>query len=177
MKLGWSHAVLYVQEEASMLAFYTRVLGFQVVDRGPLDHGAPDIIFLSQDADEHHQLAMVPVRRDSAPSNSVNHFAFRTDCFKDIQRLHEVLMDLDGISVAPLSHGNTLSIYFNEPEGNGLEVFWDTPWHVSQPQGKRWDISLDEGRALLWVQEQFGHEPGFCPREAYAQQRRLALER
>ena len=33
-----------------------------------------------------------------------------------------------------MSHGNTLSIYFNDPEGNGLEVFWDTPWHVAQPK-------------------------------------------
>ena len=78
---------------------------------------------------------------------------------------------MDGIRIAPLSHGNTLSIYFNDPEGNGVEVFWDTPWHVAQPQGKPWDISMDREQALAWVQDHFGQEPSFEPREAYYQRR------
>ena len=45
MQLTWSHAVIYVHDEAIMLDFYTRVLGFEVTDRGPLADNAPDIIF------------------------------------------------------------------------------------------------------------------------------------
>ena len=174
MKLSWSHAVLYVRDLDRMLDFYTKVLGFEVTDRGPIGPDAPEIIFLSQAADEHHQLAMLPVREDEQPSNSVNHFAFRVGGFADVKRLNDKLTGMDGINVGPLSHGNTLSIYFNDPEDNGIEVFWDTPWHVPQPQGKPWDTSLDEAGALAWVEANFGTEPGFEPREAYYGRRRQA---
>lgn len=174
MKLEWSHAVLYVQDLKKMLDFYTNVLGFEVTDRGPLAPNAPEIVFLSQDADEHHQIAMIPVREDDKPSNSVNHFAFRVERFEDVTSLNGKLADIGGIKVGPLSHGNTLSIYFNDPEGNGLEVFWDTPWHVRQPQGKPWDTSLTKAQALAWAEDTFKDEPGFEPREAYYARRREA---
>lgn len=172
MTMTWSHAVLYVRDLEKMLDFYTNVLGFEVTDRGPLGPGAPDIVFLSQNADEHHQLAMITSRKDDAPSNSVNHFAFRVGHFDDVTGLNAQLSGMDGIKVGPLSHGNTLSIYFNDPEGNGIEVFWDTPWHVAQPQGKPWDTGLSEAEALAWVKETFGSEPTFEPREDYYARRR-----
>jgi catechol-2,3-dioxygenase len=175
MKLSWSHAVLYVRDLDKMLKFYTDVLGFEVTDRGPIAPDAPDIVFLSQDADEHHQIAMLPVRKDEATrSNSVNHFAFRVENFTDVTELNKKLAGMDGINVGPLSHGNTLSIYFNDPEGNGLEVFWDTPWHVAQPQGQPWDTALDEAQALAWVEKNFGDQPSFEPREAYYARRRAS---
>ena len=68
MLLTWSHAVMYVRHEAVMLDFYTRVLGFEITDRGPSEQG-PDIIFLSQNPEEHHQLAMLPVRQ--VPSHPI----------------------------------------------------------------------------------------------------------
>jgi catechol 2,3-dioxygenase len=40
------------------------------------------------------------------------------------------------------THGNAISIYFRDPEGNRLEVFWDTPWHCEQPL--REPIDLDQ---------------------------------
>lgn len=172
MKLRWSHAVLNVRDQDRMLDFYTNVLGFTVTDRGPIADGAPEIIFMSQDPDEHHQLAMVQFRKDEDPANSLNHFAFRVESFDDVKNLHKKLDEMDGINVGPLSHGNTLSIYFNDPEGNGIEVFWDTPWHVAQPQGKPWDISMNEQEALQWVEDSFHDEAGFGPREDYYEKRR-----
>ena len=52
----------------------------------------------------------------------------------------------------------TLSIYFNDPERNGIEVFWDTPWHVAQPQGKVWDTELDEAALLAAKHKLYGRE-------------------
>ena len=171
MTLSWSHAVLHVRDLDTMLRFYSEVLGFAVTDRGPIADNAPDIVFLSQDPNEHHQLAMVEIRKDEDPSNSLNHLAFRTPEFANIRALHDRLSAIDGINVGPLSHGNTLSIYFNDPEGNGIEIFWDTPWHVAQPQGKPWDVNLDEPEALAWVEENFSHEATFEPREHFYQRR------
>lgn len=173
MRLTWSHAVLYVRDQQKMLEFYTNVLGFKITDRGPLGENAPEIVFLSNDPGEHHQVAMIQTRQDEAPSNSVNHFAFRVENFEDVSSLNEKLCGLEGIKIMPLSHGNTLSIYFNDPEGNGIEVFWDTPWHVRQPQGKPWDASLSKADALRWVEENFRGEQGFEPRDDYYRNRHL----
>ena len=166
MKLSWSHAVLYVKDQEKMLDFYTNTLGFNISDRGPLAENAPEIVFMSQDPEEHHQIAMIQTRTDEAPSNSVNHFAFRTESFDNVKALNGKLTAMDGIKIMPLSHGNTLSIYFNDPEGNGIEVFWDTPWHIAQPQGKPWDTNLNEEEALAWIEENFGDDPSFVRWEA-----------
>ncbi len=165
MKLSWSHAVLNVRDLDSMLNFYTGVLGFTISDRGPLGEGAPDIVFMSNDPQEHHQVAMVPMRDGETNGNPLNHLAFRIESFDDLKALHDELDAIADMKILPLSHGNTLSLYFNDPEGNGLEVFWDTPWHVAQPQGKVWDTSLDRDAALGWVEENFSEEPSFASRE------------
>ena len=173
---GIDHFNIRTRDLDRLVEFYTNVLGFEVTDRGPIAEGGPEIIFMSQAPDEHHQLAMVTTRTDEGPSNSVNHFAFRVDSFTDVKNLNATLSTMDGINVGPLSHGNTLSIYFNDPEGNGIEVFWDTPWHVAQPQGKPWDTSMDEAGALAWVEDEFGHEDTFGPREVYYDRRRKELD-
>ena len=167
MALTWSHAAVNVRNMNTMLDFYSNVLGFAVTDRGPLGKGPTEIVFLSQSPDEHHQIAMIGSRKDEDNTGYVNHFAFRTGAFDDVKTLLETLQGLDGINVNPLSHGNTLSIYFNDPEGNGVEVFWDTPWHVAQPQGKPWDASMNQDDALAWVKENFGGESTFEPAPDY----------
>ena len=168
MQLKWSHAVLYVKDLEKMLDFYTSVLGFTITDRGPFAPVAgAEIVFMTQDPDEHHQLAMVSTRQQEGRSNSVDHFAFRVDEFEDVTGLNQKLSSIDGINILPLSHGNTVSIYFNDPEGNGIEVFWDTPWHVAQPQGKVWDANLDKEGALEWVMNNFSDEASFEPSGDY----------
>jgi catechol 2,3-dioxygenase len=164
MKLSWSHAVLNVKDEKKILDFYTGALGFTVSDRGPLGENGPDIIFMSQDPDEHHQLAIVTARTDDEPANSLNHMAFRVGSFDEVKTLKDTL-ESTGVDFLPLSHGNTLSLYFADPEGNGLEVFWDTPWHVGQPDGIVWDTNLNQEEALAWVEETFKDKPVFAKRE------------
>ena len=176
MKLSWSHTVLNVRDIDAMVEFYTRVLGFEISDRGPIPmgrEGEAEIVFLTQDPDEHHQLAMMNTRRDDDRPNSLDHLSFRTPAYADIVGLHAALEAAE-VQILPLSHGNTLSLYFKDPEGNGLEVFWDTPWHVSQPQGKLWDTSMDEAQALEWVREHYADEPTFEPRDEFYARRRAA---
>ena len=165
MQLKWSHAVLNVRDAEKVLSFYTGALGFSISDRGPIADNGPEIIFMSQSKDEHHQLAIVTARKDEEPSNSLNHLAFRVDAFDDVKTI-KANLDNAGVKYMPLSHGNTLSLYFSDPEGNGLEVFWDTPWHVSQPEGVRWDTNLNEQEALAWVEQTFNDRPMFVKREA-----------
>ncbi len=165
MALEWSHMVLYVEDVERMLAFYTDVLGFEVTDRGPLGRDDREIIFLSQSPREHHQVAFIDGRSAAGPSNSVNHAAFRIDDLTALRRLAAAL-DAEGAAYNPRTHGNTWSIYFQDPEQNGIEIFCDTPWKVAQPQAVTWDPALSDAELARWTEERFRHEPGFEPADA-----------
>jgi catechol 2,3-dioxygenase len=179
MKLRWSHAVLYVRNLDEMIAFYRDVLGFQVSDRGPLDPGNPglELAFLSQVGSDHHQLAFVPVRGDGA-STTLDHMAFRVDSLADVKALaRKLASDGRATNLHPVNHGNAWSVYFSDPEGNGLEVFCDSPWGVQQPQAKPWDLALSEEDLRRQTEVQFKSEPGFRPiEEFYLQHRRRLSE-
>ena len=64
MQLRWSHAFVHVRDVAIMVAFYTEVLGFEVTDRGAV--GGRPVVFLSQVATDHHQLAFLGPAADAA---------------------------------------------------------------------------------------------------------------
>ena len=166
MAMTWSHAVLYVKDAARMLDFYTRILGFHETDRGLIRGGPAEIIFLSQHPSEHHQVAMVPVRQDEGPSNSLAHIAFRVD---DMAELRGKIAALQGenVEMRPTTHGNTWSVYIQDPEQNGIEIFCDTPWHVTQPAGKTWDIDADNATLMAWTKAAFESEPGFEAKDAF----------
>jgi catechol 2,3-dioxygenase len=174
MQLRWSHAVVYVRDMDTMLDFYTNVLGFRITDRGPIgEEGGPEIVFMSQVDTDHHQLAFLNVRRGEEASNSVNHFAFRVADLDDVKQMNERLKE-DGraTNLNPLTHGNAWSVYFSDPEGNGIEVFCDTPWHVQQPQARPWDIGASNEDIEKTTRDEFQSEPEFGPiQEFYSAQR------
>jgi len=170
MPLSWSHCVLYVRDLDGMVDFYTRLLGFEVRDRGPLapSEGAPEIVFLGQGAADHHQLAFASVRQGDEPSNTLDHVAFRTGSLADVKDLARRLEE-DGRAsqLGPVTHGNAWSIYFKDPEGNGIEVFCDTPWHVRQPQLEPIDLSLSDEELHARTEAAFRDQPEFGPIDAY----------
>lgn len=171
MKLRWSHCVLYVRDLDAMIEFYRDVLGFEVSDRGPMDPSQPagvQLAFLSQVGSDHHQIAFAPVRGDG-PSTTLDHIAFRVDSLEDVQEMAKRLED-DGRAseLGPVNHGNAWSIYFRDPEGNRIEVFTDSPFHVRQPQIHGLDLSLDRASMRKATEEHFGGEPDFMPMDKWA---------
>lgn len=168
MKVSWSHCVLKVHDMDTMIAFYSDTLGFRVADRGPLAPGSDtEIVFLSGSSSDHHQIAFMNTRTDE-PGGSLDHNAFRVDSIGDVKSVIARVEDDERVgSGFPLSHGNAVSVYFSDPEGNGIEVFCDTPWHVQQPQAKSWDPSLSDEEVLAWIEQEFSTEPGFGPMDDY----------
>lgn len=173
MALAWSHTVLMVKDGEKMLDFYTRVLGFQITDKGDLP-GDRFIYFLSQQPDEHHQIGMVTNRTDDGPPNSLAHMAFRVESMGELRGL---IGRIEGENVAyrPTSHGSTWSVYFQDPEQNGIEIFLDTPFHVQQPQGEKWDVTLADQDLLAWTKDTFKDQADFRPREEYVARRAREL--
>jgi hypothetical protein len=74
-------------------------------------------------------------------------------------------LEAAGVDILPLSHGNTLVLYFSASERNGLEVLWGTGVACRSAEGAFWDTSLNEREALVWVEAEFGDQPSFKQRE------------
>ena len=167
MPLTLSHAVLHVRDLDAMIDYYTRALGFNVTDRGPIARNGPEIVFMSQDPGEHHQLAFVSAPRAEGAC-ALNHLAFRVADMAELRaQFDRLTSDGRGSQPRPVCHGNTWSLYFADPEQNGVEIFCDTPWHVRQPQGRPWDMSLDQESLLASTRAAFEAEPEFGPGESY----------
>ncbi len=175
MALSWSHSVLVAKDMDQMKDFYTRVLGFQITDEGPIP-GDRYIVFLSQQADEHHQLGLIGPRENDGPPTTLAHLAFRVETMAELRGFIKKV-EGEGLGYRPTSHGNTWSIYFQDPEGNGIEIFHNTPWHVQQPQGKIWDTSLEDAELLAWTECTFKNEPLFGPRMDYEAKREIELSK
>jgi catechol 2,3-dioxygenase len=161
LQLEVAHAVLFVHDVERMIDFYTDTLGFEVTDRGSLGRG--EIVFLSQAANHHHQLAFVTGRDKPDPSNNLHHVAFRSaGTLDDLKALKQALEGDGAVTgIRPLTHGNAWSVYFRDPEFNGVEVFIDTPWHVRQPQGEPLDLDQSNDEIVEMTRARFEAEPGF----------------
>ena len=166
MDIRWSHCVVRCRDIEPMVEFYCDLLGFEVADRGVL---GPDteIVFLSGSSSDHHQLGLL-TSRGPEDASSLEHMAFRTGSLADVKEMIAKLEADDRVAfAAPVTHGNALSVYFADPEGNGVEVFCDTPWHVQQPQIGGWDPTQTDDEVLAAVESQFAGEPGFQPMAEY----------
>ena len=63
------------------------------------------------------------------------------------------------------------SVYFRDPEFNGLEVFIDTPWHVRQPQGEPLDLDKSTDEIVAATRAHFATEPEFGPIDEFYRRR------
>ena len=175
-----AHMVLNVHDMEKMIDFYTRVLGFELMDRGPIrvpKIGTGEIVFLSQAANHHHQVAFVSGRENPEPSNNTHHVAYRSSgSLADLRALHETLRAESAVTnIMPLTHGNAWSVYFRDPEFNGLEIFIDTPWHVQQPQGEPLDLSTSDEEIVAKTEAAFRDRPEFGPIDEFYERRSAYL--
>ncbi len=157
-----THVGIYVRDMDNMIEFYTRVLGLALTDRGPYYRGG-EICFLSRKADEHHQMVFARGRASDAPS-SINQISFFVESLEVLQTYYRALVEEGVKGLDPINHGNAWSLYFPDPEGNRLELYTVTPWHVQQPFADKLDLSepADTVRAktLAMIQD----DPSHCPR-------------
>ena len=167
MNVSWSHCVLRVRDLDAMAAFYCDALGFEVADRGPIGDDT-EIVFLSGSSSDHHQMALMGGRGPERAS-SLDHNAFRVESVAEVKQVVEWVTADERVPKGgfPVTHGNAVSVYFSDPEGNGIEVFCDTPWHVKQPQVKGWDPSRSVDEILAGVEADFSDAPEFMPMAQY----------
>jgi catechol-2,3-dioxygenase len=163
--LAFSHMGVFVADLARMEDFYTRVLGFAVTDRGLL--GSTKLIFLSLDPREHHQIVLAGGRPPGGGFNPINQISFRMADLAGLREMHRRLERERVQDLAPVSHGNALSVYFKDPEGNRIELFVDTPWYVEQPVRVPLDMTLSDAEIWAWAERDARSRRGFTPVEEW----------
>jgi catechol-2,3-dioxygenase len=166
-EFAFSHMGIFVADLARMEDFYTRVMGFTVTDRGNLEtpRGQVYIVFLSRDPREHHQIILATGRPGSLAFNPINQISFRMGDFAGLREMHRRLTAEKTKELYAVSHGNALSVYFPDPEGNRIELFVDTPWYVQQPLRVPMDMRLADGELWQWAEAEAKKQPGFKPVE------------
>ena len=164
--LTLSHVGIFVTDLPRMVDFYTGFLGFAESDRGATANGG-EIVFMTRDPREHHQVVMATGRPADLPYNIVNQLSFRVDSLDTLRELQRRLKDEHGTELGPVSHGNALSVYLHDPEKNRVELLIDTPWYVPQPCRLPVDLSLPDDELWAALEKSAKALPGFKTREAW----------
>ncbi|RYD53443.1 MAG: glyoxalase [Sphingobacteriales bacterium] len=128
------HVHLKVSDLDRALGFYQELLGFEITAR----YGS-QAVFISAGG-YHHHIGLNTWHSKGAPPAPVNgvglyHTAIlyptRKDLAAILQRLLKAKYPLTGAS----DHGVSEAIYLNDPDGNGVELYWDRPrteWPIAE---------------------------------------------
>lgn len=172
-----NHIGIHVHDLAAMKDFYTRVFDFTVTDEGPLPTpaGPVNIVFLSRSPQTHHQIALIQARPEKVDFNVVNQISFLADSLDTLLGAYQKLVVAEGREARSLSHGNALSFYIHDPEGNRLELFWNTPWYVVQPMVEPMDFNQAPEALLAQAEAHARTLPGFQPREDWVAEMRQRM--
>jgi catechol-2,3-dioxygenase len=131
-----------VKDYEGARAFYRDVLGLRITD----EHPGRGMTFLSsRPEEEHHELA---VFRERGDGRVIEQISFHVDSLDALKEYHRLFKER-GVKIhETVTHGIALSIYFFDPEGNRLEVYWPTgiPW--PQPFKRPVDLELPDEELL-----------------------------
>jgi catechol-2,3-dioxygenase len=142
------HLGLYVKDVECSVAFYRDILGLQVSDRSP--RGA--VFMTAQDRlAEHHELLVAPGREGDG--KILQQISFRCGSLADVKEFYRIFLERQVPIQRVVTHGNTVSIYFEDPDGNTVEVYWPTGIDVPQPFGQPMDLTQSDDEIVSRVRQ------------------------
>jgi catechol 2,3-dioxygenase len=120
------HIHLKVSDLTKALAFYQNLLGFQITQR----YGS-QAVFISAGGYHHHIGLNTWHSKNAgpAPVNSCGlyHTAILFHTRKELAIAFKRLIDAQYPLTGMSDHGVSEAIYLNDPDGNGVELYWDRP--------------------------------------------------
>jgi catechol-2,3-dioxygenase len=123
-------------------AFYRDILGLKVNDE------SERMIFMSaQDRlAEHHELVLA---RDRVDGTVVQQISFRCASLQDVRDFYKKFIANNVPINRVVSHGNAIGLYFQDPDGNNIEVYYPTQIDWPQPFGEPVDLINDSDEEIL----------------------------
>ena len=122
------HVALRTIDEDRSRTFYRDVLGFTVSEQDP-DHGGTFMTL----GDNFHTIDVFPtpdVANAQKPANGqvgLFHIAFEVAEYSDLKGAYQSLLDHNVDISHCTDHVSQRSIYFTDPDGNRLEIYYEIP--------------------------------------------------
>jgi catechol 2,3-dioxygenase len=122
--------------------FYTRVIGLAVASRGreQMPNGTHDTAHLSAGGEDVVVLQAEPGARPAGGKQGrhagLYHVALNYPTRLELARVLRRIVEA-GVRIGASDHATHEAIYLSDPDGNGLELAWDTP-------RERWPETLEE---------------------------------
>ena len=120
------HIVLRVLDLERSIKFYSEILGltntFSIANK---------MHFMSASGDSSHELALVSIGNEAQRLNSnmvgLSHFAWEMNSIEDLESLY-LKLQREHVEILDIGdHGISLGIYFADPDGNQIEMFYELP--------------------------------------------------
>jgi catechol 2,3-dioxygenase len=133
------HVHLKVSNIERSLAFYKGLLGFEIVTT----YG-DQAVFISAGGYHHHIGLNTWHSKDAPPAKKegvgLYHTAILYPTRKDLATIYERLKAANYPLTGASDHGVSEALYLNDPDGNGVELYWDKP---KESWPKKPDGSID----------------------------------
>lgn len=140
-----AHLVLRVRDISRSEKFYTEMLGLKVTSR------EMNMVFMSASSEPSHELALAPIHEDApgpeAGRAGLSHFAWEMNSFEDLKIIYQQLKEQGANITGFGDHGISLGVYFQDPDGNRVEVFYELPkdqWPDSNLFNGKFPMRLEE---------------------------------
>jgi len=147
-----NHAVLYVDDLAGAVDFYTYALGFEI----RAEMGDRAAFLRAPGSANDHDLGLfaldggAPIPRDAAPATGLYHLAWEVGTLAELDEARQRL-DARGALVGASDHRVSKSLYAKDPSGIEFEVMWRVPaedWEAELSSGPMIaPLDLDKARA------------------------------
>ncbi|MBK9333608.1 MAG: VOC family protein [Ignavibacteria bacterium] len=120
------HVHLKVADLNRSLEFYRDLLGFEVT----LEYGS-QAVFISAGG-YHHHIGLNTWHSKGAPpvskeGSGLYHTAILYPTRKDLAIIYERLRKAEYPLTGASDHGVSEALYLDDPDGNGVELYWDRP--------------------------------------------------
>ncbi|MGA5821946.1 VOC family protein [Kitasatospora sp. NPDC094028] len=121
-----NHAVLYIRDVATSVAFYTEVLGFKVDTEFP---GRAAFLSAKETLNDH-DLGLFAIGADAPGPQpgrvGLYHLAWEVGTLGELAEIGRALGER-GALVGATDHHHSMSFYAKDPDGNEFEVMWRVP--------------------------------------------------
>ena len=137
------HVALRATNPAASAEFYRDLLGMEIVGGSTPDHPLGATAFLSsRPEEESHEIVLFA-------DPAFAHVAFKVSSLTELRSFHARVVEKNIPIKCVFNHRVSFAFYFDDPDGNSIEVYWptgDLSWR--QPQAEPLDL-LQPDEVLL----------------------------